>query len=147
MERNIYSRRWGWITTGSGHQWVWSIPREVCFCAPRSGEDRLSLPARWHVGRTTDCVERLGQTIAGPFHHAEEGFKYGFKWWLLPRTDRQGYVWMARGFGGQRLMVFPEENLIVVFTGWEILKDPAGDRELVSRILPAVRAQSCTAMP
>ena len=86
------------------------------------------------------------QSLA-PFIDAEEGFKYGFKWWLLPRTDRQGYVWMARGFGGQRLMVFPEEDLIVVFTGWEILKDPAGDRELVNRILPAVRTQSCGAMP
>ncbi len=84
------------------------------------------------------------QSLA-PFIDAEEGFKYGFKWWLLPRTDRQGYVWMARGFGGQRLMVFPEEDMIVVFTGWEILKDPAGDRELVNRILPAVRTQSCTA--
>jgi CubicO group peptidase (beta-lactamase class C family) len=85
------------------------------------------------------------QSLA-PFIDAEEGFKYGFKWWLLPRADRQGYVWMARGFGGQRLMVFPEEDLIAVFTGWEILKDPVGDRELVNRILPAVRTQSCTAM-
>ena len=55
-------------------------------------------------------------------------------------------VFSGLGFGGQRLMVFPEEDLIVVFTGWEILKDPAGDRELVNRILPAVRTQSCTAM-
>jgi CubicO group peptidase (beta-lactamase class C family) len=74
-----------------------------------------------------------------PFIDAEEGFKYGFKWWLLPRTDRPGYVWMARGFGGQRLMVFPDDELIAVFTGWEILKDPAGDRDLVNRILPAVQ--------
>lgn len=80
-----------------------------------------------------------------PFIDAEEGFKYGFKWWLLPRTDRQGYVWMARGFGGQRLMVFPEENLIAVFTGWEILKDPAGDNDLVQRILPSVRSEKCGA--
>jgi CubicO group peptidase (beta-lactamase class C family) len=79
-----------------------------------------------------------------PFIEAEEGFKYAYKWWLLPRMDRQGYIWMARGFGGQRLMVFPDENLIAVFTGWEILKDPAGDRDLVNRILPAVRSQSCT---
>ncbi len=83
------------------------------------------------------------QSLA-PFIEAEEGFKYGYKWWLLPRMDRQGYIWMARGFGGQRLMVFPDENLIAVFTGWEILKDPAGDRDLVNRILPAVRSQSCT---
>lgn len=83
------------------------------------------------------------QSVA-PSIDAEEGFKYGFKWWLLPRTDRPGYVWMARGFGGQRLMVFPEESLIAVFTGWEILKDPGGDRELVNRLLPAVRASSCS---
>jgi CubicO group peptidase (beta-lactamase class C family) len=78
-----------------------------------------------------------------PFVEAEEGFKYGYKWWLLPRTDRQGYVWMARGFGGQRLMVFPEEEMIAVFTGWEILKEEAKDRDLVNRILPAVRTQTC----
>ena len=82
-----------------------------------------------------------------PFIDAEEGFKYGFKWWLLPRTDRQGYVWMARGFGGQELMVFPEENLIAVLTGWNILKDETESRELVNRILPAVKTQSCTSAP
>ncbi len=83
------------------------------------------------------------QSLA-PFIDAEEGFKYGYKWWLLPRTDRPGFIWMARGFGGQRLMVFPEEDLIAVFTGWDILKDPAGDGELVNRILLGVRAQSCS---
>jgi CubicO group peptidase (beta-lactamase class C family) len=72
------------------------------------------------------------------FTDAEEDYKYGFKWWLLPRTDRQGFVWMARGFGGQRLMVFPEEKMIAVFTGWEILKNEAKDRDLMNRILPAV---------
>ena len=50
---------------------------------------------------------------------------------------------MARGFGGQRLMVFPQEKMIAVFTGWEILKEEASDRALVNRILPAVQA-SCT---
>jgi CubicO group peptidase (beta-lactamase class C family) len=78
-----------------------------------------------------------------PFIDAGEHYKYGFKWWLLPRTERQGNVWMARGFGGQRLMVFPEEDLIAVFTGWEILKDEAQNRDLVNRILPAVRPQTC----
>ena len=86
------------------------------------------------------------QSLA-PFIDAEEGFKYGFKWWLMPRPGRQGYIWMGRGFGGQRLMVFPEEDMIAVFTGWEILKDPAGDSDLVSRILPAVRAPKCGADP
>jgi CubicO group peptidase (beta-lactamase class C family) len=78
-----------------------------------------------------------------PFIDAEEGFNYGFKWWLLPRTDREGYVWMARGFGGQELMVFPEEDLIAVFTGWEILKEEPGSKELANRILQTVRSKSC----
>lgn len=82
------------------------------------------------------------QQSVSPLTDAEEDYKYGFKWWLLPRADRQGFVWMARGFGGQRLMVFPEEQMIAVFTGWEILKDEAKDRDLVNRILPAVRT-SC----
>jgi CubicO group peptidase (beta-lactamase class C family) len=86
------------------------------------------------------------QSLA-PFIDAEEGFKYGYKWWLLPRIDRPGFIWMARGFGGQRLMVFPDENLIAVFTGWDILKDPPVDRELVNRILPAVRGRSCVVKP
>lgn len=93
-------------------------------------------------GKQIVSKEWVKQSLT-PFIDAEEGFKYGFKWWLLPRTDRQGYVWMARGFGGQRLMVFPEEDLIAVFTGWEILKDEAPDRDLVNRILPAVLRQSC----
>jgi CubicO group peptidase (beta-lactamase class C family) len=95
-------------------------------------------------GRRIVSEEFVKQSLA-PFIDAEEGFKYGFKWWLLPRTDRTGYIWMARGFGGQRLMVFPDENLIAVFTGWEILKDPAGDRELVDRLLPALLTPGCPA--
>ena len=95
-------------------------------------------------GKQIVSKDWVKQSLA-PFIDAEEGFKYGYKWWLLPRTDRQGYVWMARGFGGQRLMVFPEENLIAVFTGWDILNDPSRDRDLVNRILPAVRKESCGA--
>ncbi len=72
-----------------------------------------------------------------------EDFKYGYLWWLLPRTDRKGFVWEAAGLGGQRLMVFPEEDLIVVFTAWGIPKNFENDHELVNRVLPAVHAQSC----
>jgi Beta-lactamase len=78
-----------------------------------------------------------------PFVQAEEDYKYGFKWWLLPRKDSQQFVWMARGFGGQELMVFPEEGLIVVFTGWDILGTTDPEHEFVSRVLSAVRAKSC----
>jgi hypothetical protein len=78
-----------------------------------------------------------------PFIQAEEDYKYGFKWWLLPRKDSPQFVWMARGFGGQELMVFPEEGLIVVFTGWDILGTTDPEHEFVSRVLMAVRAKNC----
>jgi CubicO group peptidase (beta-lactamase class C family) len=74
---------------------------------------------------------------------AEEGMKYGYKWWLYPRKDSQNFIWMCLGFGGQRLMVFPKEQLIVVFTGWQILGDEAPIPSLVDRILPAVHSQTC----
>jgi CubicO group peptidase (beta-lactamase class C family) len=74
---------------------------------------------------------------------AEEGMKYGYKWWLFPRKDPQRFVWMCLGFGGQRLMVFPEEQLMVVFTGWQILGDDAPIPALVARVLPAVQGPSC----
>lgn len=93
-------------------------------------------------GKQVVSKDWVQQSLA-PSTDAEEGYKYGFKWWLLPRTDRPGLIWMARGFGGQRLMVFPEEKMIAVFTGWEILKDEAPDRDLVNRILPAVRETTC----
>jgi CubicO group peptidase (beta-lactamase class C family) len=74
---------------------------------------------------------------------AEGGMKYGYKWWLYPRKEPGHFVWMCLGFGGQRLMVFPEEQLIVVFTGWQILQADAPIPALVARVLPAVQSPKC----
>src|SRR5256885_15218099 len=52
---------------------------------------------------------------------------------------------MGRGFGGQRLMIFPDEEMIAVFTGWKILGDEPGNAGFVERILGAVKAQACSA--
>jgi hypothetical protein len=40
-------------------------------------------------------------------------------------------------------MVFPAEQLIVTFTGWDILKDIAFDAELAERVAPAIRSPGC----
>ena len=40
-------------------------------------------------------------------------------------------------------MVFPSEQLIATFTGWDILKDIEFDSELADRLLPAVRSAAC----
>ena len=98
-------------------------------------------------GKQIVSKEWVKQSLT-PYIDAEAGhpgseFRYGFKWWLYPLNG--SFVWLARGFGGQRLMVFPQEKLIVVFTGWEILKDPAPTKELVDRLLTAVKQPACLA--
>ena len=81
-----------------------------------------------------------------PAIDAEEGFKYGYKWWLLPRTGGLGFVWMGQGFGGQHLMVFPEKDLIATFTAWSILKDPTSYVQgFVNRFVISTKGEGCPA--
>jgi CubicO group peptidase (beta-lactamase class C family) len=61
--------------------------------------------------------------------------RYGFKWWLAasPR-DTTRFIWYGSGFGGQFPLAVPEDDLIVVFNGWNIL---TGRPSLpLGRILP-----------
>ena len=84
------------------------------------------------------------QSLAPAFDTGEEGSKYGFKWWLFPRTESNRMIWAAVGFGGQRLMVFPQEDLIVTFTGWNILANESPVGTFIKRIEPAIRPYDCT---
>jgi CubicO group peptidase (beta-lactamase class C family) len=93
-------------------------------------------------GKQIVSKEWVAESLKG-YIDAEGDYKYGYKWWLLKRTDTAGYVWMARGFGGQRMMVFPEEGMIVVFTGWDIIGDPPADKELFARLVPALKSKTC----
>ena len=68
-------------------------------------------------------------------------YNYGYLWWLGKINDYT--VWMALGYGGQTVLVFPDVNLIVVTTANEnIPPDVDQERpilELVSRyILPSI---------
>ena len=66
---------------------------------------------------------------------------YGFQWWLQPwGKSPERFAWAARGFGGQELRVVPEYDLIVVFTGWDILPSPEEPRhDQLERIIAAVK--------
>jgi CubicO group peptidase (beta-lactamase class C family) len=74
---------------------------------------------------------------------AGEGFLYGYQWWLLPHGDPSRLAFAARGMGGQRLLVFPEDQLIVVSTAWHILKESSIEFDVVRRLLPAVHPYQC----
>jgi CubicO group peptidase (beta-lactamase class C family) len=91
-------------------------------------------------GKQIVSKEWVKESLA-PHIDAHEDFQYGYKWWLWQLNGK--FVWMARGFGGQELMVFPDEKLVVVLTGWEILKDEAATKDLIERLLPAVKQSSC----
>jgi CubicO group peptidase (beta-lactamase class C family) len=79
-----------------------------------------------------------------PMPYTVEGGRlyYGFSWWLIPLNGK--YAWMATGIGGQELMVFPRQSLIVVFTGWDVLNGGTDVNLLLPRLLPAVKAAACS---
>jgi CubicO group peptidase (beta-lactamase class C family) len=77
-----------------------------------------------------------------PSTDARQGMKYGFQWWLIPyATAPERLAWAALGLGGQRLLVLPEEELIMVFTGWNILAESSlNSSEVIGRVGPALRS-------
>ncbi len=72
----------------------------------------------------------------------EEPFRYGYQWWVLPRSGPRPHdAFVAWGYGGQLLIVVPDLELIAVFTGWNIYDKPSLDPRLaLERVLGATEA-------
>ncbi|HLW23939.1 MAG TPA: serine hydrolase [Steroidobacteraceae bacterium] len=98
----------------------------------------------WH-GKRIVSADWVRASIS-PHIDAREGFKYGYLWWLLP-YGKSELAWVARGFGGQRLMVFPDEHLIVTSTAWHILKDASLEFDVLKELLPGVHPVACSSVP
>jgi CubicO group peptidase (beta-lactamase class C family) len=65
--------------------------------------------------------------------------KYGYQWWLLPHGDGR-YAYSAVGYGGQLAIVVPDQDLIAVFTGWNIYDKPSLSPQVaLERVLAAVK--------
>ena len=96
-------------------------------------EGRRVLPEGW--------AKASLEPSADPRSSAAPELRYGYQWWLLPLKDRASrYAFAALGYGGQRLIVVPELDLIAVFTGWNIYQTPALSPALaLERVLQAVR--------
>ena len=94
-------------------------------------------------GQRIVSSEWVKESLTPYFQTDESRFMYGFKWWLAKLPDSSEYVWMCRGFGGQNLLVFPKEGLIVTFTGWDILPNSAGKEPDPSDFLAAVKTKTC----
>ena len=72
--------------------------------------------------------------------------QYGYQWWLMPYGNPQRLAWAARGIGGQTLLVYPDENLIVVTTAWHILSETWLERDITERLLPGLKPVDCAAL-
>lgn len=67
------------------------------------------------------------------------GIGYGYQWWLVPWDSGSHDAYTCLGYGGQRLLVVPERDLIAVFTGWNVYDMPALDPSFaLSSVLDAI---------
>ncbi len=66
---------------------------------------------------------------------------YGYQWWVdrFPTAKGEVQSYFADGWGGQRIMVFPAERMVVVFTGGNYVQLGPIDEILAEYILPAIR--------
>lgn len=64
----------------------------------------------------------IKESVAAHLPVGQGNWKYGYLWWLQSFGSAPDDVaWEARGFGGQQLFVVPPYDMVVVFTGWDIL--------------------------
>ncbi len=104
-------------------------------------------------GKHVVQVEWVKDSLAASVTTGRAGRKYGFQWWLLPHGARdERLAWAALGFGGQKLIVAPEQNLMLIMTGWDIdPRDTERSRMLpktvLDRVLEAVAAHKGCSLP
>jgi CubicO group peptidase (beta-lactamase class C family) len=83
-------------------------------------EGHRILPEGWVAASLSPRVAKTGRRVSG---RAQAGsWAYGYQWWLRPvqSNGRTSYVPIGRGFGGQILILLPEDELIGVFNAWNI---------------------------
>jgi CubicO group peptidase (beta-lactamase class C family) len=116
---------YSWKHTPTGHAdtegGLYLMPRDLAkigLLYLRDGvwEDTRILPVGWVTASTTAQVTTGGDP---------RGLDYGFQWWVERNAARASYA--AVGYGGQRLVVIPDADIIAVFTGWTIFGTPPLD--------------------
>ena len=95
-------------------------------------EGKQIVPADWVKASTSPAMK-----VEDEGRH----WGYGFQWWLQPYgKSPEKFAWAARGFGGQELRVVPEHDLILVFTGWDILPtSPEPRHDQLERVIAAMK--------
>lgn len=148
--------RWAWPADPDGNSHGWGdlrlLPRDMAkigFLYLHGGiwDERRLLPAEW--------VGRASTRQAG----GEGGRGYGYGWWVL--SGQRDGLYEAEGRGGQAIVVWPEQDLVAVFTGAGYDRDSVAaaltpalvsgsplppDPQAVERLLRAVDAAAAPAI-
>jgi CubicO group peptidase (beta-lactamase class C family) len=80
-------------------------------------------------------AEWVEQATRSVINAGADGTGYGYQWWILP-APFDG-IYEARGRGGQAIVVWPENDLVVVFTGRGV--DVRGD--IAPLLLAALKSE------
>ena len=103
----------------------------------------LFLKSGMWEGKRIVPVDWVKASVTSAMSVEDEGRRwgYGFQWWLQPYgKSPERFAWAARGFGGQELRVVPEHDLILVFTGWDILpSSPEPRHDQLERVIAAMK--------
>jgi CubicO group peptidase (beta-lactamase class C family) len=82
--------------------------------------------------------ESLASSV--PENKADKAFSYGFQWWLYHRPGNGRIVWTSAGMGGQMLLIFPEERLVVTVLSWNILSIPVSMEKIIEHVISTINA-------
>jgi CubicO group peptidase (beta-lactamase class C family) len=99
------------------------------------GKQIISEP--WVAKSATTFPINLGIDVPG-----EDGGKlgYAYSWWTKQYSDsgKEMNMFLAMGWGGQKIMVLPDVNMVVVFTGGNYTSEVKNFTILEKHIIPAL---------
>ena len=131
----------GGVWDGSGAFYI--TPRDmmkfgVTYLNKGVWNDQRIIPSAWVDNSSKPYNNNININIPG-----EDSGKngYGYTWWTSELSHKGNEIKMFRagGWGGQEIMVFPEVDMVIVFTGGNYDKKTTLYKLLEKYILPAVK--------
>lgn len=97
---------------------------------------------RWNQ-KTIIAESWINESLQAQFELNDElRTGYGFKWWSqsYQYQDKSYIAYLGKGFGGQRPIILPDFDMVIVLTGWNILPDGQflHAEEAIERVLLSV---------
>jgi len=95
------------------------------------------IPEQWVEKSATSFPGNQGINVPG---EPSGRLGYSYSWWTKTyyKSGKRIHMYTASGFGGQHIMVFPELNSVVVFTGGNYLTRRPPFKILEKYIIPSI---------